>query len=145
MLCFQYKGWLRTLQVKLCGTTVSGRSRVMFGSCSNRPSIVTRVFNCFLCEYVEFHCSLQQLLAGFCAVNVTASVAGGQVVAGISLCFATSGSFPQCKWHFHVWLDHVFQCQLHFGRKSRSGLAELLRFAGVQHAFRKEVSYKARV
>ena len=37
---FQYKGWLRTWQVKLCGMTVSGRSRVMLGSCSNvSPSV----------------------------------------------------------------------------------------------------------
>ena len=38
---------------------------------------------------MEFHCVLQ-LLDG--------CVAGG--VVGISLCFAASGSFPPCKWHF---------------------------------------------
>ena len=67
---FQYKGWLRTWQGKLCGTTVAGRSRVMLGSCSNRP--------CFLrtCCLMEVHCVLQ-LLDGFRTVNVTATVAGG--------------------------------------------------------------------
>ena len=49
---FQWNRWLRSWQVKVCGTTVARRSRVMLGSCSdhsrNRPSIGIRVFTCFL-------------------------------------------------------------------------------------------------
>ena len=71
---FQYKGWLRTWPVKLLRNdgfrTVSRHVWIMFGSCSNRPSIATRVFTCFLCV---------------CAAD------------GIPLCFATPGWFPHCK------------------------------------------------
>ena len=77
---FQYKGWLRTWPVKLLRNdgfrTVSRHVWIMFGSCSNRPSIVTRVFTCFFRVLMEFHCVLQ-LLDGFRTVNVTASVSGG--------------------------------------------------------------------
>ena len=49
---FQWNRWLRSWQVKVCGTTVARRSRVMLGSCSdhsrNRPSIGIRVFTCLL-------------------------------------------------------------------------------------------------
>ena len=37
---FQYKGRLRTWQVKLCGTTVAERPRVILGSCSDHVRIV---------------------------------------------------------------------------------------------------------
>ena len=36
----QYKEWLRTWQVKLCGTTVAERPRVILGSCSDHVRIV---------------------------------------------------------------------------------------------------------
>ena len=49
---FQWNRWLQSWQVKVCGTTVARRSRVMLGSCSdharNRPSIGIRAFTCFL-------------------------------------------------------------------------------------------------
>ena len=40
---FQYKGWLRTWQVKLCGTTCAGRSRVMVGSWSDHGRIMVGI------------------------------------------------------------------------------------------------------
>ena len=134
MLCFSIQRVTPNLSSQAlrngcCGTS-SRHSRIMLGSCSNRPSIVTRVFTCFLCAVL-------QLLDGFRTVNVTASVAGGWAVAGISLRFAVSGSFPQCKWHFHVRLDHVFQ--LHFWRKSRRMVSFCWRS---QRALWKEVSYE---
>ena len=49
---FQRNRWLRSWQVKVCGTTGARRSRVILGSFSdhsrNRPSIGIRVFTCFL-------------------------------------------------------------------------------------------------
>ena len=40
--------WNRSWQVKVCGTTVARRSRVMLGHGRNRPSIAIRVFTCLL-------------------------------------------------------------------------------------------------
>ena len=49
---FQWNRWLRSWQVKVCGTTVARRSRVMLGSFSGMVGIVRsigiRVFTCFL-------------------------------------------------------------------------------------------------
>ena len=39
-LFFQWNRWLRSWQVKVCGTTVARRSRVMLGSCSGMVGIV---------------------------------------------------------------------------------------------------------
>ena len=46
---------------------------------------------------MEFHCDLQ-LKDRSLTVNGIASGAGGGVADGIPFCFATVGSFPQCKW-----------------------------------------------
>ena len=80
---FQYKGRLRTL-------TVSGRSCVMFGSCSNRPSSVL-VFSPVFCV---------------------------RTVHGIPWRFATPGWCPHCKcdckrcwWMSRRWNFFVF-CKL---------------------------------
>ena len=67
---FQYKGWLRTWQVKLCGTTVAERPRIILGSRSNRPSIVTIEFSHVSCV---------------------------RAVDGNPLRFATPGWFSHCK------------------------------------------------
>ena len=45
---------------------------------------------------MEFHCDLQ-LKDRSLTVNGIASGAGGGVADGIPLCFATVGSFPQCR------------------------------------------------
>ena len=37
---FQWNRWLRSWQVKVCGTTVARRSRVMLGSCSDPARIM---------------------------------------------------------------------------------------------------------
>ena len=54
------------------------RPRIILGSRSNRPSLVTTELHLFLVYVllIEFHCALQ-LLDGFRTVNVTASAAGG--------------------------------------------------------------------
>ena len=45
---FQKKGWLRSWQVKLCGTTCARRSRVMVGSCSESSLHCGWSFHLFL-------------------------------------------------------------------------------------------------
>ena len=45
---FQWHRWLRSWQVKVCGTTVARRSRIILGHGRNRPSIGITVFTCFL-------------------------------------------------------------------------------------------------
>ena len=50
---------IRTSTGKLRGTTVAGRSRAMVGHARNRPSIVVRVFTCFLkCRFRGRHGTL---------------------------------------------------------------------------------------
>ena len=104
---FQYKGWLRTWQVKLCGTTVAERPRVMLGSCSNRPIVIDGIPLRFATPGWFPHCKCDCKCCWWMSCRWKI----------ISLCLATSGSFPQCTWHFHVRLDHVLQ--LHFWRTSR--------------------------
>ena len=56
---FQWNRWLRSWQVKVCGTTVARRSRVILGHGRNRPSIRIRVFTCFLkCRFRGRHSTL---------------------------------------------------------------------------------------
>ena len=54
--------------------TVSGHARVMAGSCSNRPSIVVRVFTCFLkCRFVNLHVQISWQVQRFVNFEVQMS------------------------------------------------------------------------
>ena len=56
---FQWNRWLRSWQVKVCGTTGARRSRIILGHGRNRPAIGIRGFTCVLkCRFRSRHSAL---------------------------------------------------------------------------------------